>query len=57
MSKFGCLLEENVIFKVDMFVKIILKLFTLVEGIELAVAAFIGLFQGKNVGKMVVKLT
>ena len=30
---------------------------TVVEGIELAVAAFIGLFQGKNVGKMVVKLT
>jgi NADPH-dependent curcumin reductase CurA len=29
---------------------------TLVEGIDLAVAAFIGLFQGQNVGKMVVKL-
>jgi NADPH-dependent curcumin reductase CurA len=29
---------------------------TVVEGIEHAVAAFIGLFQGQNVGKMVVKL-
>jgi hypothetical protein len=29
---------------------------TIVEGIENAVDAFIGLFQGKNVGKMVVKL-
>ena len=29
---------------------------TVVEGIEQAVGAFIGLFQGKNVGKMVVKL-
>jgi NADPH-dependent curcumin reductase CurA len=29
---------------------------TVVQGIEQAVAAFIGLFQGKNVGKMVVKL-
>jgi len=29
---------------------------TVVEGIESAVAAFIGLFEGKNVGKMVVKL-
>jgi NADPH-dependent curcumin reductase CurA len=27
-----------------------------VEGIDHAVAAFIGLFEGKNVGKMVVKL-
>jgi NADPH-dependent curcumin reductase CurA len=30
---------------------------TVVEGIDQAVDAFIGLFQGKNVGKMVVKLT
>lgn len=30
---------------------------TVVEGIDQAVAAFIGLFQGQNVGKMVVKLT
>jgi NADPH-dependent curcumin reductase CurA len=30
---------------------------TVVEGIDQAVGAFIGLFQGKNVGKMVVKLT
>jgi NADPH-dependent curcumin reductase CurA len=30
---------------------------TVVEGIEQAVGAFIGLFEGKNVGKMVVKLT
>jgi NADPH-dependent curcumin reductase CurA len=30
---------------------------TVVEGIDKAVEAFIGLFQGKNVGKMVVKLT
>jgi hypothetical protein len=29
---------------------------TVVEGIDQAVGAFIGLFQGKNVGKMVVKL-
>jgi hypothetical protein len=29
---------------------------TIVEGIDSAVDAFIGLFQGKNVGKMVVKL-
>ena len=29
---------------------------TIVEGIENAVDAFIGLFQGKNLGKMVVKL-
>ena len=29
---------------------------TMAEGIEQAVGAFIGLFQGKNVGKMVVKL-
>lgn len=29
---------------------------TVVEGIDQAVAAFIGLFQGQNVGKMVVKL-
>jgi NADPH-dependent curcumin reductase CurA len=29
---------------------------TVAEGIQLAVDAFIGLFQGKNVGKMVVKL-
>jgi len=30
---------------------------TVVEGIDQAVAAFIGLFHGQNVGKMVVKLT
>jgi NADPH-dependent curcumin reductase CurA len=30
---------------------------TVVEGIDQAVSAFIGLFKGKNVGKMVVKLT
>jgi NADPH-dependent curcumin reductase CurA len=30
---------------------------TVVEGIEQAVGAFIGLFEGKNVGKMVVKMT
>jgi NADPH-dependent curcumin reductase CurA len=30
---------------------------TVVEGIDRAVGAFIGLFEGKNVGKMVVKLT
>jgi len=29
---------------------------TVVAGIERAVGAFIGLFEGKNVGKMVVKL-
>jgi NADPH-dependent curcumin reductase CurA len=29
---------------------------TVVEGIDRAVDAFIGLFEGKNVGKMVVKL-
>jgi NADPH-dependent curcumin reductase CurA len=29
---------------------------TVVEGIDKAVGAFLGLFQGKNVGKMVVKL-
>jgi hypothetical protein len=29
---------------------------TVVKGIEQAVGAFIGLFQGKNIGKMVVKL-
>jgi NADPH-dependent curcumin reductase CurA len=29
---------------------------TVVEGIDQAVAAFLGLFQGKNVGKMIVKL-
>jgi NADPH-dependent curcumin reductase CurA len=29
---------------------------TVVEGIDKAVSAFIGLFEGKNVGKMVVKL-
>ena len=30
---------------------------TIVDGIDNAVGAFLGLFQGKNVGKMVVKLT
>ena len=30
---------------------------TVVEGIDHAVDAFLGLFQGQNVGKMVVKLT
>ena len=30
---------------------------TVVEGIEQAVSAFIGLFHGENLGKMVVKLT
>ena len=30
---------------------------TVVEGIDQAVGAFLGLFQGQNVGKMVVKLT
>ena len=30
---------------------------TVVEGIDQAVAAFLGLFKGDNVGKMVVKLT
>jgi NADPH-dependent curcumin reductase CurA len=30
---------------------------TIVKGIDLAVGAFIGLFQGQNVGKMVVQLT
>jgi hypothetical protein len=29
---------------------------TVVEGIDQAVGAFIGLFEGNNVGKMVVKL-
>jgi len=29
---------------------------TVVEGIEQAVGAFLGLFQGQNIGKMVVKL-
>ena len=29
---------------------------TVVEGIDQAVDAFIGLFKGKNIGKMVVKL-
>ena len=29
---------------------------TMVEGIELAVGAFIGLFAGKNIGKMIVRL-
>ena len=29
---------------------------TVVEGIDLAAGAFIGLFEGKNVGKTVVKL-
>jgi NADPH-dependent curcumin reductase CurA len=29
---------------------------TVVEGIDQAVAAFIGLFEGKNTGKMLVKL-
>jgi NADPH-dependent curcumin reductase CurA len=29
---------------------------TVVEGIDNAAGAFMGLFQGKNVGKMVVKL-
>ena len=30
---------------------------TVVEGIDHAVDAFIGLFAGQNIGKMVVKLT
>jgi len=30
---------------------------TVAEGIEQAVAAFLGLFEGKNLGKMVVKLS
>ena len=30
---------------------------TVVEGIDHAVEAFLGLFSGKNTGKMVVKLT
>lgn len=30
---------------------------TVVEGIDQAVDAFLGLFEGKNVGKMVVRLT
>jgi len=30
---------------------------TVVEGIDQAVSAFIGLFEGRNIGKMVVKLT
>ena len=30
---------------------------TVVEGIDKAVDAFIGLFEGKNIGKMVVELT
>jgi NADPH-dependent curcumin reductase CurA len=29
---------------------------TIVEGIDQAVGAFLGLFQGQNIGKMVVKL-
>jgi len=29
---------------------------TVVKGIDQAVAAFIGLFQGQNIGKMVVQL-
>jgi NADPH-dependent curcumin reductase CurA len=29
---------------------------TVVEGIDQAVGAFLGLFAGKNIGKMVVKL-
>ena len=29
---------------------------TVVEGIDKAIGAFLGLFHGKNVGKMVVKL-
>ena len=29
---------------------------TVVEGIDQAVAAFVGLFRGRNAGKMVVKL-
>jgi hypothetical protein len=29
---------------------------TVVEGIDQAVGAFIGLFEGKNIGKMVMKL-
>ena len=33
------------------------RLQTVVEGIDQAVAAFIGLFHGQNLGKMVVKLT
>jgi NADPH-dependent curcumin reductase CurA len=30
---------------------------TIMNGIDQAVTAFIGLFEGKNVGKMVVKLS
>lgn len=30
---------------------------TLVHGIDKAVGAFLGLFQGENIGKMVVELT
>jgi len=29
---------------------------TVVEGIDKAVSAFLGLFEGRNVGKMLVKL-